>query len=87
MAAQLLEWTPALGRTGWTETDGLLTKGAGCGLKNSQGPESEWGGTRSPIIPSGASPTPRAQARGAPEDSAPHWAPAKAPSLKGNGEH
>lgn len=65
----------------------LLTKGAGCGSRNSQGPESEWGGTRSPIIPSGASPTPRAQARGAPADSAPHWAPAKAPSLKGNGEH
>lgn len=54
---------------------------------NSQGPESEWGGTSSPIILSGASPTPRAQALGAPADSAPHWAPVKAPSLKGNGEH
>lgn len=40
----------------------LLTKGAGCGSRNSQGPESEWGGTLSPITPSGASPTPRAQA-------------------------
>lgn len=36
----------------------LLTKGAGCGSRNSQGPESLWGGPRSPIIPFRSLPDP-----------------------------